>query len=448
MSGKDQPGGGRSAFLAYNAVLAAASPLLAGWYGWRVLGSGKSREGWLERLGLPAESQKGLCRRRNVWVHAVSVGEVVAASPVVRHLRQLPEAPDVELTTITSTGHRMAEKVLPGTPAFFLPVDVLPAVRAVMSRVQPLCLALCEAELWPNLLNEAQRTGAKVALINGRVTEHTLRTAERHGWIFRWALSNIDRFLMQSAEDAERVVTLGADERRVEVAGNTKFDEADEPLPGAERTELSGRYGLPAGAPVFVAGSTNPGEDEVALDAFCAARRVNPDLRMIIAPRQIERAEDIVRLAADRGLTAVRRTAVAGPHNRDVVVLDTFGELAKVYALALVSFVGGTFVDKGGHNILQPLAQGVPVAFGPYDYKIRDIADKALKAGVAVRAQTPEALASAVSELATGIRRADYHTRALGLIAQNRGASACCAQAIYDLARQALTLRGGRTGGQ
>ncbi len=439
MTSERAPGGYRGAFVAYNAALAATSPMLLGWYGWRVLGSGKSREGWLERLGFPAGSQKGIVPRSNIWMHAVSVGEVTAAAPVVREYQQLPEPYGVEMSTITSTGRQMADRLLPEVPKLFLPVDLLPPVRAVVRRVRPLCLALCEKELWPNLLNEAKRCGAKVALINGVVSDRTVERAQRVGLIYQWTLSNIDRFLMQTQEDAEKIVRLGADESRVEVSGNTKFDEADEPLTTKEALDVAESMGLDPLAPVFVAGSTNPGEDEVVLAAFRAAKSRTPALRLVIAPRQIERAGEIQDLASGYGYSSVKRSEVQSRHEADVVVLNTFGELAKAYAMAVVAFVGGTFINKGGHNILQPLAQGVPVTFGPYDQNIRGIAAKAVGAGVAYRAETPEALAHAVRDLAAGHDQLQYRERALKLIQENRGASRKCAQTLHELARSAAS---------
>ncbi len=428
---------GRGPFLAYNAALTLASPALLGWFGYRVLINGKSRDGWAERLGWPTARQKELRRGDVVWFHAVSVGEVAATAPVVKAYRELPGARQPALSTITATGHRMARKLLPDVPAFYLPVDLLPPVRSVMRRLRPRCLALCEAEIWPNLLHEASRAGAGVALFNGRVTDHMLRSASRHGWIFRWALSHIDRFLMQTAEDAERIIGLGARPEAVTVAGNTKFDEAGEPLSEEDARELAARFGVEPGRPAFVAGSTNPGEDEVALNAFLEARKREPELYLLLAPRQLERAPEIVRMAEKAGLKAVRRSEGVPAGDADVLVLDTFGELASAYALGRVAFVGGTFVDKGGHNILQPLAQGVPVVYGPYDYKIRDIGGRARQDGVAFREETPESLASRVAALAAGRDSAGLRQRALELIRASRGASGVCARAILELSEGA-----------
>ncbi|MCC6483997.1 MAG: hypothetical protein IT209_04040 [Armatimonadetes bacterium] len=433
----ENPDSRRSAFLAYNAALTALSPALLAWYGYRVFGNGKSREGWLERLGWPSKAQREIVPRDNVWLHAVSVGEVTVAASILREYAALSGAYSTELTTTTSTGRVMAHKLLPHLPVFYLPVDMLPAVRSVMKRVQPLCLALCEKELWPNLINEARRCGAAVAVVNGQVSDSTVEKARRFGSIYRWALGNVDRFVMQYEVDAQRIVEMGAPEERVAVAGNTKFDEAGEPLTPDEALELSRACGVDPADALVVAGSTNPGEEGVVLRAFQAARKRTAGLRLVIAPRQIERADEVVEECRGYGYSAIRRSAVTGGHTADVIVLDTFGELARIYRLANVAFVGGTFIDKGGHNILQPLAQGVPVTFGPYDYKIRDIAARALEAGVAYQAQTPEDLAKLITELATGERRQSLYDKALALIQSNQGASKRCAEEIQKLAERA-----------
>ncbi|MEI6915243.1 MAG: glycosyltransferase N-terminal domain-containing protein, partial [Armatimonadota bacterium] len=240
------PHGGGTAAFAYNAALAAMSPALLAWFGYRVAGNGKSREGWPERLGWPTKSQGMIVPRANVWIHAVSVGEVTVAASILKSYAEMPEAYRTEITTITSTGRRMAENLLPDTNAFFLPVDILPAVRAVVHRVQPLCLALCEKEIWPNLISEAKRSGAGVALVNGQVTESRVEKARKMGWIYRWALGNIDRFLMQFDADADRIIALGAPSDRVEVVGNVKFDQAGEPLSSEAINALALTYGIDA----------------------------------------------------------------------------------------------------------------------------------------------------------------------------------------------------------
>lgn len=431
----------KGAFLAYNSVLAALSPGLLAWYAYRVLGSGKSREGWLQRLGWPAEQLAQVRPGENIWLHAVSVGEVAAAAPVVRHYRDLEGAYPLEVSTITSTGREMASRLLKDLPHFFLPVDLLPAVRSVMQRLEPLCLTLTESELWPNLINEANRVGAECVLINGVVSDSTIEKAHRFGWIYRWTLGNMGRLLMQSDEDAERIVALGARPERVEVAGNTKFDEAEQPLGDAERHDLAAAFGLDGADRVFVAGSTNPGEDEPVLDAFSAARQAVPELKLIVAPRQVERADEVAAMAAERGLSSVKRSEINGPHQADVIILNTFGELARVYALGQAAFVGGTLIDKGGHNILQPLAQGVPVVFGPFDYKIRDIGGKAMSGGAAFRVETAAELRDVVDRL---IRQdqSNLRERALQVVSANRGASARCAAAMHEAARSAAVRRG------
>lgn len=431
------------AFWAYNTALAAGTPLLAGWFAWRVLGSGKSRDGWLQRLGLADRSFPAVSARESVWFHAVSVGEVAAIAPVVRSYLKTEDPLKPLLSTITQTGRKMAERVLPEAGHFYLPVDVLPAVRASVGRIQPRCLVLCEAEIWPNLLNEVKRTGASVALVNGRVSDKTAERKTKFGWIFRWALGNIDRFLMQSQEDAERVVALGAHPDKVEVAGNTKFDEVDLPLSSQQQNELRASLGVSQDTLLFVAGSINPGEDEPVLDAFLQARQQVPSLRMILAPRQIERGREIADMVKARGLYPALRSVDRLLGKGDVLILDTLGELAEVYAVSCAAFVGGTFIDKGGHNILQPLAQGVPVAYGPYSYKIRDISSRASAAQLATLTRDSGELAMWLCRMleAPGALR----FQALEFVKNNQGASRRAAEVIQEECLKGAAAAGTRT---
>lgn len=418
------------AFWAYNAALAAGTPLLAGWFAWRVLGSGKSREGWLQRLGLADRFFPEITPQDSVWFHAVSVGEVAAIAPVVRQYLQTQEPLTPLLSTITQTGRKMAERALPEAGHFYLPVDILPAVRASVRRIQPKCLVLCEAEIWPNLLNEVKRSGASVALVNGRVSDRTAEKKSKFGWIFRWALGNIDRLLMQSEQDAERVIALGAHPDKVEVAGNTKFDEVDLPLSTQQQKALRASLGVSTDTLLFVAGSINPGEDEPVLDAFLQARQLYPSLRMILAPRQIERGKEIAGMVKARGLYPALRSVERLLGTGDVLILDTLGELAEVYGVSCAAFVGGTFIDKGGHNILQPLAQGVPVAYGPYSYKIRDISSKASAAGLATLTRNSDELALWLCRILEAPGRLRF--QALEFVKNNQGASRRAAEVIRE----------------
>ena len=370
-------------FLFYNLVLVILSPLIALYILYRVLISGKSRSSWRQQLG-GAEIPEEIGERDRIWIHAVSVGESVASAAVVRELKaSLPDAA-VLMSTTTEKGQEMACKsVKDADGVFYYPFDLAPCVARSLARVRPVVFASTDTEIWPNFLHIAHRSGVRTAMINGTVSDKTLAGARKVPWLYRWSMSNIDRFCMQSQADADRVIALGADPSRVVVTGNCKADEAPQPLTDAEIGVLLSTYKFTAENLVFVAGSTNPGEDEPVMDAFIIAREKHPSLRLIVAPRQIERRPEICEIARAKGLACGWRsdpTTITGAE--DVVILDTFGELARVYAIAHVAFVGGSLIPRGCHSILQPISRGKPVFFGPYTFKAKDLVSQAKAAGV------------------------------------------------------------------
>jgi 3-deoxy-D-manno-octulosonic-acid transferase len=241
---------------------------------------------------------------------------------------------------------------------------------------------------------------------------------------------------MQSKQDAERIKALGATDDKVTVKGNCKFDEPI-PIPTEEeKLEIRQKFAFPINVPVFVAGSTNPGEDKPVIDAFVLARKRHSDLRLILAPRQIERAVEIASMATAAGLIVGRRSqADSLTGKEDVVLLDTFGELATVYSISEAAFVGGTLIKKGGHNILQPIAHGKPVYVGPYTFKCRDLVRAAMGAGVAFEVADGQELGEEIARALDDPKwLSDIEQKAQVLMSENRGASSRCAQVIVDLA--------------
>jgi len=271
--------------------------------------------------------------------------------------------------------------------------------------------------------------------VNGCVSDRTYRWGRKLSWVYRWALSGVDRLCMQSDEDACRIVELGARPERVEVVGNCKFDQLPSGLSDQERQDLRGLFRLRNGVPTLVAGSTNPGEEEQLLDAFRDLRRAHEDLRLIIAPRQLSRTAAIQAMVIDRGFSCgLRSEADSLTGAEDVVILDTMGELAAAYGVATAAFVGGSLIPKGGHNILQPIAHGRPVFFGPYTHKTRDIVRIATDAGVGFQVADSAELGRAVDSLLRDEDRLrDIRDKAFDLIERNRGAARRCAEAIANL---------------
>lgn len=426
-------------FVLYNTALLLLSPFIALYILYRIFISGKSRRSWRQQLGGVQLGQE-IGDRSRIWIHAVSVGESVAASSVVREFKQTNPDVAVVISTTTEKGQEMARKSVKESDGFFYyPFDLVPCVSRSLSMVKPVVFAITDTEIWPNFLHIAHRRGVKTAMINGTLSDKTLAGAKKAPWLYRWALSNIDRFCMQSQVDADRVISLGADPSNVVVTGNCKADEVDRPLNEAEKQLLLDEYKYSRSNLVFVAGSTNVGEDEQVIDAFIAARTRHPELRMVIAPRQIERREQIRDIISAKGLSCAWRSDPSTfTGSEDVVILDTFGELAKVYAIAHVTFVGGSLIPRGCHSILQPIAQGKPVLFGPYTFKAKDIVAQAKNAGVGFEIQNGAQLGREISELlADRAQLDDIQNRCEKMMQANLGASKRTADELSGLYQEA-----------
>jgi 3-deoxy-D-manno-octulosonic-acid transferase len=439
----------------YNLVLL---PILFPYLAWRLLVRGKSREGLAERFGkvpgLGPPPPEG-----RVWVHAVSVGETVAAAPVVAALRTALPGAAILVSTTTPTGQAQARRAFPDAALhFYFPLDLPWVARRVLQRIRPSAIVLMEAEIWPNLLAAAQRRGVPVIVANAHLSDRTLRRAKCLRALLAPITAGITRYLTQSPAIRERALALGLPAERVTVMGHTKFDQAVPSLTPGEAADLRARLGLAPDQPLFLAGSTHEGEEELILDAWEAARRAVPDLALMLAPRHLTRVAAVRTLIERRGLAVITRSGVqafgcsAGPDDRGpgsvglnartperlsaVLLLDTMGELAKFYGLAAVAFVGGSLVPRGGHDVLQPLFHGVPTLFGPHMHNQRTLVELALEAGAAGQVADPAALTGALVELLSdGDARAAMRAAAARLLAENRGASARCAAVVADLVR-------------
>lgn len=423
----------------YNLLIILFSPLLACYYLWRVFGSKKAKESWRQQVGRLPESVKRTSKARSrVWIQTVSVGETVASAPILRELKALLPNVEIVVSTTTTTGQAMARKILKeADQIIYFPLDIRPFVRRSLSIVDPDVFVSVESEIWPNFLAAARKRKVPTLIVNGIVSDNTVRWGRRLRFVYRWALGNVSRLLMQSKADANRIIELGAASERVTVAGNCKFDQEADALSPEQVREIRERLGFATADRIIVAGSTNPGEDEQVLEAFSIARQSHSDLKLVIAPRQIERAAQIAEMAESLGFSCGQRSisgSLSG--NQDVAILDTFGELAGTYGIADVAFVGGSLIPKGGHNILQPIAQGKPVLYGPYTFKSRDLVRLAESAGVGFAVRDAEDLGKQISGMLNDASRlADIRERADKMMADNRGASKRCAEAIVSVLR-------------
>lgn len=377
-----------------------------------------------------------------IWLHAVSVGEVMAATPLALELAS--RRPDLPLlvSTVTDTGRAVAEQRLPARQYVFFPLDFGWAVRPALDRLRPRAVLLTETEIWPNFIRACGMRGIPVVLINGRISPRSFPRYRRVRPLFARVLQGIGLFCMQTSQDAARILELGAPEDRVHVVGNLKFDLAMAGHTGeglAVRTML----GLPNARPVLVAGSTHRGEEESVLKAFQAARRAAADLVLLLAPRHPERLAEVEGLLAQAGLQWVRRSRLPAPpapacatadRSRQaglpveelppVILLDTMGELAKLYAAGTIVYVGGSLVPIGGHNVLEAAAYARPVLFGPHMGNFAEMARLFLEQGAGLQVRDATELGEQIVRLfaePAAARRMGEVGR--GIVDTHRGAS-------------------------
>ncbi|HYD52529.1 MAG TPA: glycosyltransferase N-terminal domain-containing protein, partial [Gemmatimonadaceae bacterium] len=333
----------------------------------------KLRDGALARLGFYRDLPRGHGAPR-IWLHGASAGDLLSLQPVMRELKARVPGCCIVVTTITNSGLAMARKKLADVAdvVVFAPYDLPGATRRAVAALRPDVLVLEYTEIWPNLIRAASRAGVRIALTNGRFDPKKLPRYRALFAAIGNPLRRIDCFLMRSDEEAERVLSLGAAPDRVWVTGNTKFDALVLDGLGGKEDALRREMGLDPARPVFMAGSTHEGEEEIVLAVYARLRERHPGLQLVLAPRYVERSGKLMALAAEAGFAVRLRSGGAAAGTAQVTILDTIGELAIAYRLATLVFVGGSFVTRGGQNVLEPAAQGCPVLFGPHMENFKD----------------------------------------------------------------------------
>jgi 3-deoxy-D-manno-octulosonic-acid transferase len=361
-------------YFLYSLLLALGMLLSLPYWLYQILRHGKYRKGLAERMGgVPARLTDGSRPGRVIWVHAVSVGEVLAVSGLVEQMRLASPQTRVLVSTTTDTGQELARKRFGADNVFYFPMDFAFAIRPYLQALRPELVVLAETEFWPNFLRQAHASGARVAVVNARISDRSWPRYRRFRWALRRMLVHVDLFLAQTTEDSTRLQSIGAQAGRVQVTGNLKFDvslPASPPIVESLRRSLASE----GAGPVLVCGSTVEDEEPPLLKAFENLRVAHPRAVMILAPRHPERFDDVAILLKRLGMPSVRRSQWEGETLAGgVLLVDTIGELAALYALADVAFVGGSLVPRGGHNIIEPAQHGVAVVTGNHTENFRDI---------------------------------------------------------------------------
>ena len=365
----------------------------------------------------------------SIWVHAVSVGELLSARPLISELRRRYPRLRLFVSTTTLSGQQLARRShMDVDGVFYFPFDWGFAVRRTLAVVRPKLFVMIENEIWPNLLRECRRRGVKTMIVNGRISYRSFPRYRLIRPFFRRVLADIDRFCVQGEETSRRLTELGADPARITITGSLKFDAIDTSLvPGRGPGRVLRFFRVSPNRLVFVAGSTQRGEDEAVIRAFNRVRSTaaGANALLVLAARHPERFAEVERLCRQEGLSTVRRSElpIDAEPRADAVVLDTIGELAPLYQIATAVFVGGSLVPAGGHNLLEPAACGKPIVVGPHMENFAEIVEAFLANGAVIQVRTERELEETiVSLMSDPVRRARLGAAARALVDANRGA--------------------------
>jgi 3-deoxy-D-manno-octulosonic-acid transferase len=415
-------------YILYNIFLIFATILLFPVLLFKLVTVPKYRGGLTQKLGRLRKAVLNVINgSRPIWIHAVSVGEVMAAHPLLRELRKKYPGRKLILSTVTVTGNYTARRRVPEADAvFYFPFDYPCIVRRVIKGINPEIVLVAETELWPNFFRELKRAGIPSAVINGRISPGSHRNYLKFKTFFRQVFDNVTLFCMQSEEDAERIKEIGADPEKVMITGNLKFDQK---IPATSSNPVS----IPRGRRVITAGSTHRGEEVALLEIFSRLREKYPELTLIVAPRHPERFDEVEGIINSAGYECQRRTNLRGPV-KDVLLLDTIGELRTFYALCDIAFVGGSLVKVGGHNLLEPASMKKPVIFSKYMFNFKEISEALMSSGGGVMVRDKGELYVQLDILLSEPERAKrMGERAYRVIEANSGAAKKTIDAIGRL---------------
>jgi len=431
-------------YLIYNILLLLSALFLVPYYSLKILLTGKYRKSVGPKLGMiPATIFDGMAGQPRIWVHAVSVGEVTAAAPIVAALRDLYPQACIVLSTSTETGQEMAQRIVPeATCRIYYPLDIPCVVRKVIGLVKPDVFVPVETEIWPNFIKVCRDAGIRIVMVNGRISPRSFKRYRITRFFWQNVLDMVDGIGVISEVDSDRLQAIGVHPSRIQVMGNAKFDSLAARVDPALKDEMARALNVGEGERVFVAGSTHEGEEEIVFRVYRKILEKFPGFRLVLVPRHIERGQDVLAIARKSGFSdVITMTEIRGgkrPSGERVIIIDVIGELFKVYGLATVVFCGGSLVPRGGQNILEAAAWGKVVFYGPSMDDFMD--EKALleEAGAGIQVKDGDELYKGMTELLNDHEALEGKGEAArGLVAANRGAS----KRYADLIARALDKR-------
>jgi 3-deoxy-D-manno-octulosonic-acid transferase len=423
-------------YFLYSVALAAAMLVSVPWWLYQILRHGKYRTGFAERVGYVPVRLREHSDSPVIWVHAVSVGEVLAVGGLIETMRRNFPQHRILISTTTDAGQQLARKRFGEENVFYFPMDFAFAIRPYLEVLRPELVVLAETEFWPNFLRLVHAHAARIAVVNGRISDRSFPNYRRFRWALRRMLAHVDLFLAQTQEDAERLQSIGAEPARVQVMGNLKFDVA---APIAAPIVESLRRALAAhrAEPVLVCGSTLDGEETILLKAFETVRATYPRAVMILAPRHPERFNEVAILLQQSSVPFHRRTQWNGETLAGgILLVDSIGELSSLYALADVAFVGGSLVPRGGHNIIEPALHGVAIVVGKHTENFRDIVALFRRRDAVRVVGTSELTPMLMQLLANDSERRALGQRAAETVRSQTGATARTLAALKTLLRE------------
>jgi len=392
---------------------------------------GKRDKDFKQRFGVLPEELKTIGKEHPIWIHAVSVGEVLAVRNFVKCLKERMPGKRIILSTTTRTGNDIAKRSFnKSISIFYFPLDISFIIRRVLDIIQPSALLIMETEIWPNLIEELSKRRIPAIIINGRISDKSYGGYKKISFFFKKILQKITLFCMQTKEDGEKIKGIGAPEASIKVTGNMKFDvDSDMLSSGKAKVFSKADLGLNEGELLFVAGSTHAGEDEKVLDVYTRLLKRFGNLRLLIAPRHPERSSAIARLIREEGFrevlfSAIKKNTKKRDRKEDVILLDTLGDLNGIFSISDIVFMGGSLVKKGGHNLVEPAFFAKPIVFGRNMSNFKSMARSFLSGNAALQVQDEEGLFGVVSSLLEKKEeRIALGKRAKALIDTARGAT-------------------------